>query len=259
VSEGEDGQEHRPGAHVRRRHRRPRAPAHDAAGAVRRRSRAGCASTACVARTVNLKYRDEDFQTSTRAQDPGGGRRFRRRAVRGGLAALPGVHGRRKVRLLGVSASGLAGPAQMPLFVPRPSRSDVARGPGRAALRRGHAHAREPARWRSPRTRTGAATEKGRETSGGNGPGPERQPAAAPVDRPPPSVLLAAGALLPALGRHRALHPGLAALDPARRLAGRTARPGRRASWRTLLAEATRLGRATTTPTGFLAPPPAAR
>ena len=38
------------------------------------------------------------------------------------------MHGRRKVRLLGVSASGLAGPAQMPLFAAAPaSRSDVAR------------------------------------------------------------------------------------------------------------------------------------
>ncbi len=79
------------------------------------------------ARTVTLKYRDEDFRTSTRAEtlreptDSGdvlfdaAGRLFR------------GVHGRRKVRLLGIYASGLGGPAQMGLFVAPPSPADRAR------------------------------------------------------------------------------------------------------------------------------------
>ena len=52
-----------------------------------------------------------------------------------------GVHGRRKVRLLGVYASGLGGPAQMPLFAAAPSPADRARDLvdgrfGEGALRR---------------------------------------------------------------------------------------------------------------------------
>jgi nucleotidyltransferase/DNA polymerase involved in DNA repair len=67
-------------------------------------------------RTVTLKYRDEDFHTVTRAEtlaaptDSGD--------VLFGVAwrLFEGVHGERKVRLLGISASGFDGQKQLDLF-----------------------------------------------------------------------------------------------------------------------------------------------
>src|SRR5207248_10522051 len=79
------------------------------------------------ARTVTLKYRDEDFQTCTRAET------LRDATDSGDLVfdaawrLFQGVHGRRKVRLLGIYASHLGGPAQMPLFTAPPSPADRAR------------------------------------------------------------------------------------------------------------------------------------
>ena len=126
VSEGEDaksmGQEHTFGADTADLERL-RATLLELCDAVARRLR----QHAVRARTVTLKYRDEDFQTSTRAKtleapvDSGD-------ALFGAVWRLfRGVHGRKKVRLLGVSASSLAGPPQMALFAAPPSRSDVAR------------------------------------------------------------------------------------------------------------------------------------
>lgn len=76
------------------------------------------------ARTVTLKYRDETFQTLTRAESLG-------RAVDTGEALFAvvwrlflGVHGSRRVRLLGVYASGFGEPPQLPLFPPEPSKAD---------------------------------------------------------------------------------------------------------------------------------------
>jgi DNA polymerase IV len=79
------------------------------------------------ARTLTLKYRNEDFETSTRAETiavptDSGDEMFA--AV---WRLFRGLHGRRKVRLLGVYASGLGGAAQMPLFAAGPSPADVAR------------------------------------------------------------------------------------------------------------------------------------
>jgi len=67
-------------------------------------------------RTVTLKYRDETFHTVTRAEtlaDPtDSGRRLFDVAWR----LMAGVHGRRKVRLLGIYASGLGAERQLDLF-----------------------------------------------------------------------------------------------------------------------------------------------
>ena len=77
------------------------------------------------ARTVTLKYRDETFHTVTRAEtidEPtdSGEVLF---AVAWGL--FQRTHGARRVRLLGISTSGFAEPAQMGLFAgeaaPRPA------------------------------------------------------------------------------------------------------------------------------------------
>jgi nucleotidyltransferase/DNA polymerase involved in DNA repair len=79
------------------------------------------------ARTITLKYRDGAFHTVTRAEtvseatDSGGllfevaWRLFER------------VHGARRVRLLGIYASGLGGPAQKALFEREPSPADRVR------------------------------------------------------------------------------------------------------------------------------------
>src|SRR5712691_7742649 len=134
VSEGEDaksiGQEHTFGADTGDRERL-RTTLLELCDAVARRLR----QHGVRARTVTLKYRDEDFHTSTRAKTL-------EAAVDSGDALFEaawrlfrGVHGRRKVRLLGVSASGLAGPAQMPLFV-APERGTVPDRKGSRRLRR---------------------------------------------------------------------------------------------------------------------------
>jgi nucleotidyltransferase/DNA polymerase involved in DNA repair len=75
-------------------------------------------------RTVTLKYRDEDFHTVTRAEtlaaptDSGD--------VLFGVAwrLFEGVHGQRKVRLLGISASGFGGQKQLGLFNEESSPAD---------------------------------------------------------------------------------------------------------------------------------------
>ena len=95
----------------------------DLADAVARRLRAH----GYQARTVTLKYRDETFHTVTRAETmpartDAGATLF---AVAWRL--FEKVHGRRKVRLIGLSASGLAPPPQMGLFAETPTASDRVR------------------------------------------------------------------------------------------------------------------------------------
>jgi len=79
------------------------------------------------ARTVTLKYRDETFQTSTRAETLPDGTDSGDVLFEAAWRLFQGVHGRRKVRLLGVYASGLGGPAQMALFTAPPSPGERAR------------------------------------------------------------------------------------------------------------------------------------
>jgi DNA polymerase-4 len=127
VSEGEDaksiGQEHTFGADTADRERL-RTSLLELCDAVARRLR----QHGVRARTVTLKYRDEDFHTSTRAKTLDAAVDSGDALFEAAWRLFRGVHGRRKVRLLGVSASGLAGPAQRPLFAAAPpSRSDVAR------------------------------------------------------------------------------------------------------------------------------------
>jgi DNA polymerase-4 len=88
-------------------------------GVARRLRKAGL-----KARSVTLKYRDESFRTVTRAStlqeptDEGG-------AIFGVAARLfEGVHGRLRVRLLGISASGFEEPPQLDLFPKPPSPAD---------------------------------------------------------------------------------------------------------------------------------------
>ena len=126
VSEGEDaksmGQEHTFGADTADLERL-RATLLELCDAVARRLRQHCVR----ARTVTLKYRDEDFRTSTRAKTLDAPVDSGDALFDAAWRLFRGVHGRRKVRLVGVSASSLAGPPQMALFTAPPSRSDVAR------------------------------------------------------------------------------------------------------------------------------------
>jgi nucleotidyltransferase/DNA polymerase involved in DNA repair len=93
------------------------------------------------ARTVTLKYRDEDFLTSTRAETLAEPTDSGDTLFATAWRLFGRVHGRRRVRLLGVYASGLGTASQMPLFAPPPSPSDRARDLveerfGEGALRR---------------------------------------------------------------------------------------------------------------------------
>jgi nucleotidyltransferase/DNA polymerase involved in DNA repair len=118
------------------------------------------------ARTVTLKYRDETFRTLTRAETlarpiDSGNDLF---AVAWRL--FEGVHAERKVRLVGIYASGFGAPAgQLPLFADTPSavdqiRDKVARRFGEDALTRasllGRRERRNPSDRpeRVPRTRS---------------------------------------------------------------------------------------------------------
>jgi nucleotidyltransferase/DNA polymerase involved in DNA repair len=69
------------------------------------------------ARTVTLKYRDEAFRTLTRAETPGGPMDSGDDLFRVAWRLFEGVHGPRKVRLLGVYTSGFGATAgQLDLF-----------------------------------------------------------------------------------------------------------------------------------------------
>jgi DNA polymerase-4 len=104
------------------------------------------------ARTVTLKYRDETFRTVTRAEtadsatDSGD-------VLFGTLSRLfDGVHGSRRVRLLGVYASGLGPDPQLALFQQEPAPADQVRD---AVARRFGADALTRASLLPPRPRAG--------------------------------------------------------------------------------------------------------
>jgi nucleotidyltransferase/DNA polymerase involved in DNA repair len=68
------------------------------------------------ARTVTLKYRDESFRTLTRAESMGAPSDSGDVLFRVAWRLLEAAHGRRKVRLLGVYASGFDAAGQLDLF-----------------------------------------------------------------------------------------------------------------------------------------------
>jgi len=76
-----------------------------------------------TARTLTLKYRDERFQTLTRAETVRAGMDSGDALFAVAWRLFTTVHGRRRVRLLGVSASGFGGPAQRALFAPTEPRA----------------------------------------------------------------------------------------------------------------------------------------
>ncbi|MGE0452792.1 MAG: DNA polymerase IV [Vicinamibacteria bacterium] len=123
IAEGRDaksiGQEHTYDSDTADRERLRRTLLDLADGVARRLRKADL-----KARTLTLKYRDESFRTVTRAStlpaptDEGA-------AIFAVAARLfEGVHGRLRVRLLGVSASGLEEPPQLDLFPKPPSAAD---------------------------------------------------------------------------------------------------------------------------------------
>ena len=79
------------------------------------------------ARTVTLKYRDEDFRTVTRAETVAAATDSGDELFATAWRLFRGVHARRRVRLLGIYASSLGGAEQMPLFAAAPSPRDRAR------------------------------------------------------------------------------------------------------------------------------------
>jgi nucleotidyltransferase/DNA polymerase involved in DNA repair len=79
-------------------------------------------------RTVTLKYRDEAFRTLTRAETLKAATDSGNEIYDVAARLFEGVHGPRKVRLLGIYASGLGGSvSQLDLFEAPPSRADQAR------------------------------------------------------------------------------------------------------------------------------------
>jgi DNA polymerase-4 len=78
-------------------------------------------------RTVTLKYRDEDFRTLTRAETIAEPTDAGDRLFEVAWRLFHKAHGRRKVRLLGVSVSGFVRRPQMGLFGDAPSRADALR------------------------------------------------------------------------------------------------------------------------------------
>jgi DNA polymerase IV len=79
------------------------------------------------ARTVTLKYRDEAFRTLTRAETLAAPTDHGNQLFAVAWRLFEDVHGPRKVRLLGIYASGLGGgTAQLDLFAPPPSPVDQA-------------------------------------------------------------------------------------------------------------------------------------
>jgi DNA polymerase-4 len=76
------------------------------------------------ARTVTLKYRDETFRTLTRAQSLADPTDAGDRLFQVGWALFRVVHGPRKVRLIGIYASGFGEKPQLDLFSAQPSSAD---------------------------------------------------------------------------------------------------------------------------------------
>jgi len=82
------------------------------------------------ARTVTLKYRDESFETHTRAETLGSPTASGQRLFRVAWRQFLGIHEERtgrKVRLLGIYASGFGGDRQLELFDAPVARDDRAR------------------------------------------------------------------------------------------------------------------------------------
>jgi DNA polymerase IV len=78
-------------------------------------------------RTVTLKYRDQDFRTITRAETIGAPTDAGDRLFEVAWRLFEKAHGRRKVRLLGVSVSGLSTGPQGLFEEERPSPADALR------------------------------------------------------------------------------------------------------------------------------------
>ena len=78
-------------------------------------------------RTVTLKYRDEDFTTITRAETMPAPTDAGNRIFEVAWRLFEKAHGGRRVRLLGVSLSGLGPPPQGDLFAEPASPADAAR------------------------------------------------------------------------------------------------------------------------------------
>jgi nucleotidyltransferase/DNA polymerase involved in DNA repair len=78
-------------------------------------------------RTVTLKYRDETFRTLTRAETLAQPTDSGAALFRVTWRLFEGVHGPRKVRLLGVYASGFGAAAQLEIFAEQPSAADQVR------------------------------------------------------------------------------------------------------------------------------------
>jgi nucleotidyltransferase/DNA polymerase involved in DNA repair len=95
----------------------------DLADEVARRLR----SHAVRARTVTLKYRDETFRTVTRAETLAAPAESGSVLFSVAWRLLAGVHGRRRVRLLGIYASGLLSGADLGLFPEERSPADAVR------------------------------------------------------------------------------------------------------------------------------------
>ena len=107
-------------------------------------------------RTVTLKYRDEDFVTITRAETMPSPTDAGNRIFEVAWRLFEKAHGRRKVRLLGVSLSGLGPPPQGDLFGEAASPADTVRDAvrerfGDEALTRASLLSRRPAGPRPPR------------------------------------------------------------------------------------------------------------
>lgn len=75
-------------------------------------------------RTVTLKYRDESFATSTRSETIGAPTDRGDVLFSVAWRLFEGVHGGRRVRLLGLYASGFGGSGQLGLFEPEPAPAD---------------------------------------------------------------------------------------------------------------------------------------
>ncbi len=82
---------------------------------------------ALKARTVTLKYRDETFRTLTRARTLAAPTDVGAALFDVAWELFQGVHGRRKVRLLGISSSHFDEQAQLGLFAPTPAPADQLR------------------------------------------------------------------------------------------------------------------------------------
>jgi DNA polymerase IV len=89
------------------------------------------------ARTVTLKYRDETFRTVTRAETLPAAAESGSVLFSTAWRLLAGVHGRRRVRLLGIYASGLVSGADLGLFPEERSPADAVRDTVRARFGEG--------------------------------------------------------------------------------------------------------------------------